>query len=106
MKRFTKTGSIGSAAFDALKRSASGEVHSVFDRIFNILIGGELVGVTQSGVSLSPINLITDIPSSKSMPSLGIRKGMKVRRVSDRVLVGEALEISLKDGVLAAENPC
>ena len=53
MKRFTKTGSIGSAAFDALRRSASGDVHSVFDRIFNILIGGELVGVARSGISKS-----------------------------------------------------
>ena len=48
----------------------------------------------------SPINLITDIPSSKSVSSPGIREGMQVRRVGNQMLVGEALEISLKDAEL------
>ncbi len=100
LERFARAAFIGPAAFDALKRSAAGEVHSVFDRTFNILISGELVGVAQSGVSRSPINLITDIPSGESMPSLGVRKGMQVRLVSDRVLVGGVLEISFKDAKL------
>ncbi len=100
MERFVRAAFIGPAAFDALKRSTAGEVHSVFDRTFNILIGDELVGVAQSGVSRSPINLITDIPSGESMSSLGVRKGMQVQKVGNRVLVGEVLEISLKDAQL------
>jgi len=95
LRRSAKAISIGPAAFGALKQSTIGEVHSVFDRTFNILIGGELVGVARSGASRSPINLITDIPPSESMPSLGVQKGMQVRRVGDRVLVGEVFEISL-----------
>ena len=100
MERFARAVFIGPSAFDTLKRSAAGEVHSVFDRTFNIIIGGELVGVAQSSISRSPINLITDIPSSESMPSLGVRKGMQVQKVGNRVRVNEVLEISLEDAQL------
>ncbi len=100
LKHSVKAISIGPAAYDALKRSVTGEVHSIFDRTFNILINGELVGVARSGVSRSPINLITDIPSSESVPSLGVCKGMQVRREGDRVLVGGVLEISLESAEL------
>lgn len=96
MKHYAKAAFIGPAAFEALKKDVTGEVHSVFERTFNILIGRELVGIARSGVSRSPINLITDIPSTESMSSFGVCKGMQVRRVSDRVLVGEVLEISLE----------
>jgi hypothetical protein len=89
-----KVTSIGDAAFDALR---AGEVHSVFERTFNILFGDELVGVARSDVTRSPINLVTDIPPSRSMSSLGILKGMPVSKIDDRLLVGEVLEISLKD---------
>ncbi len=100
MERFARAVFIGPTAFDTLKRSAAGEVHSVFDRTFNIIIGGELVGVAQSSISRSPINVITDVRPSESMPSLGVRKGMQVQKVGNRVLVGEVLEISLEDAQL------
>jgi hypothetical protein len=100
LERFARAVSIGPAAFDTLKRSAAGEVHSVFDRTFNILIGDELIGVAQSGVSRSPINLITDIPSGERMPSLGVRRGMQVQKVGNRVFVGGVLEISLEGAEL------
>jgi len=58
------------------------------------------VGVAQSGVSRSPINVITDIPPTESMPSLGVERGMRVRKVGDVVLVGEVLEISLEGAEL------
>jgi len=92
--------SIGPAASEALRGGVSGDVHSIFERAFNILIGGELVGVARSGVSRSPINLVTDIPTSESMPSLGIRKGMQVRKVGKLVLIGDVLEISLENAEL------
>jgi len=100
LKHYAKAAFIGPAAFEALKKDVTGEVHSVFERTFNILIGRELVGIARSGVSRSPINLIADIPSTESMPSLGVRKGMQVRRVGGRVLVGGALEISLEGAEL------
>jgi len=77
-----------------------GEVHSIFERAFNILISGELVGVARSGVSRSPINLVTDIPISESMSSLGIRNGMQVRKVGGLLLIGDVLEISLENAEL------
>ncbi len=72
-------------------------MHSVFERTFNILIGGELVGVARSGVTRSPINVITDISAAKSMSALDIHKGARVQISDNRVLVGDVLEISLKD---------
>jgi len=100
LERFARAVFIGPSAFDTLKRSAAGEVHSVFDRTFNIIIGGELVGVAQSSISRSPINVITDVRPSESMPSLGVRKGMQVQKVGNRVLVGGVLEISLEGAQL------
>jgi len=100
LKHYAKAAFIGPAAFEALKKDAIGEVHSVFERTFNILIEGELVGIARSGISRSPINLITDIPPSESMSSLGVCKGMRVRRVGDQVLAGEVLEISLEGAEL------
>jgi len=97
--RLARATFIAPAAFEAL-RSGTAEVHSVFDRTFNILIGGELVGVAQSSVSRNPINLITDIPASESMPVLGVSKGMRVRKVGGRLLIGEVLEISLESAEL------
>jgi len=95
LRRSAKATSIGNAAFDALK-NGDGEVHSVFERTFNILFGGELVGVARSDVTRSPINLVTDIPPNESMSSLGILVGMPVSKTDDRLLIDEALEISLK----------
>lgn len=96
MPRFVRTASIGYAAYNALKRSAAGEVHSIFDRTFNVLIGDKLIGVAQRGVSRSPINVITDVRSDESMSSLGICKGMKVLKEDNRMLVGDVLEITFE----------
>jgi len=96
--RRAKATSIGSAVFDTLK-NCDGEVHSVFERTFNILLGEELVGVARRDVARSPINLITDIQPNESMSSLGIGKGMQVK-VDDRLLIDEVLEISLKDATI------
>lgn len=98
MRRSAKATSIGSAAFNVLK-NGDGEVHSIFERTFNILFGDELVGVTRSDVTRSPINLVTDIQPNESMPSLGVGKGMQVK-VNDRLLIDEVLEISLKDATI------
>jgi len=98
LRRSAKATSIGSAAFDALK-NGDGEVHSVFERTFNILFGDELVGIARSDITRSPINLVTDIQPNESMSSLGIDKGMQVK-VNDRLLIDEVLEISLKDATI------
>jgi hypothetical protein len=83
-----------------LRRGVSGEVHSIFERAFNILVGGELVGVARSDVPRSPINLVTDIPSSESMFSLDIGRGIQVRKVGGLMLIGDVLEISLENAEL------
>jgi len=93
--RHVKVTSIGSAAHDALKRSTLGSVHSMFERTFNVLMGGELIGVGRSDVARSPTNLITDIPSSAKMSSLGIRKNDEVLTAWNSLQIGGWLEISL-----------
>jgi len=97
--RTVRAVAIGLAASKVLGTN-SGEVHSVFERTFNILIDDELVGVAQSGVSRSPINLIIEIPPSENMHSLGLKKGMQVELVEGRILVGGVLEISLEGAEL------
>ncbi len=100
MERQIKAIWIGPAVHDAIRKGISGEVHSVFERTFNVLASGELVGIARSDVARSPINVITDVRASESMPSLGVRKGIQVRTAGNRVLVGEVLEILLKDAEL------
>lgn len=87
---------IGPAARNLLKRDTTSEVHSVFERTFNIMIDGRLVGIARNDVARSPINVITDIRPSESMSSFGIHKGTQVRRRNNQVLVGDVLEISLE----------
>jgi len=104
LRRFKAT-SIGSAAFDALK-NGDGEVHSVFERTFNILLGDELVGIARSDVARSPINLITDIQPNESMSSLGIVRGMRVSKTENRLSVDGALEISLEGAEIWQPKTC
>jgi hypothetical protein len=89
--------SISSAALEALESSTVGVVHSVFERTFNILIGGALVGVVRSDISLHPVDMRTDVPPGETMPSLGVKKGMPVWVLENKLLVGDALEINLAD---------
>lgn len=96
MPRIVNATFIGLAARDLLKRDTTSEVHSIFERTFNIMIDGRLVGIARNDVARSPINMITDIRPSESMLSLGICKGTQVRGGDNRVLIGDVLEISLE----------
>jgi len=89
--------SITPAALEAVKSSTVGVVHSVFERTFNILIGGVLVGVVRSDISLHPVDMRTDVPPGETMPSLGVKKGMPVRVLESKLLVGDILEINIAD---------
>lgn len=93
--QYVKATSIGSAARDALKKRTLGSVHSVFERTFNVLMGGELIGVGRGDVARGPTNLITDIPSSTKMSSLGIRKNDEVLKAGGSLEVGGWLKILL-----------
>lgn len=95
MDRLAKATLIGASAHDALERE-SGEIHSIFERTFNILLGGKLVGIARSEVTPSPINIITDILPDENMSELGIDKEMTVRREDNRLSVDDVLEISLE----------
>jgi len=92
--------SIGQGAFVALRKKCRGEVHSLFERTFNILIDGNLVGIARSDISMSPVDVVTDIPPHVSMQTLGIERGMEIFINDDRLRVGDVLEISLSDAKL------
>lgn len=97
MAKPTRAVSISSTALGAVKSSTVGVVHSVFERTFNILIGGVLVGVVRSDISLHPVDMRTDVPPGETMPSLGVKKGMPVRVLESKLLVDDILEINLAD---------
>lgn len=93
-QRSAKAIFIGPAALKILKEGAVGEVHSVFERTFNVLIAGELAGISSKDVPKGPFNITTDIDSNTSMRSL-VRKGAKVSVAGGLLRVGNELTISL-----------
>jgi len=93
-QRYVNAIFIGPAALKILKEDAVGEVHSIFERAFNILIAGELVGISGKDVFKGPFNITTDIDSNTSMRSL-VRKDAKVSVAGNLLRVGDGLTISL-----------
>jgi len=89
--------SAGHAALEALREDSKGKIHSVFERSFNILIKNRLVGVARNDIPVSPIDLITNVPTAETMPNLGVRKGMGMKITGNRVFFGDVLEISLDE---------
>ncbi|MEW6222800.1 MAG: DUF2877 domain-containing protein [Candidatus Hadarchaeota archaeon] len=108
--RSAKAVVISKFASDLLRVPGTAEVHSVFDRTFNILVRDELVGVVRGDISPSHIDLVTDISPSETMGALGVKSGMKVQVAAGWVVVGGVLSISLKEAKLwqpptSVENP-
>lgn len=95
VQRFVKAISIGPTTLKILKEGAVGEVHSVFERAFNVLIGGELVGIARGDVSKGPFNITIDLSSDIDARSF-VRKGMRVSVAGDSLVIGEELTILLK----------
>lgn len=95
MTRLVRATLVGSFAREALGE-CSGEVFSVFERTFNILINDKLLGIAREEVAPSPINVITDISRNRKMTSLGIKEGMSVKRSEDSLIIDDILEISLE----------
>jgi hypothetical protein len=86
--------SVGSYALKILKEGAVGEVHSTFERTFNVLISGELVGIVRRDVPNGPFNIITDVEPNDSMQSL-VDKGERIRVNGDLLTFGKEFTISL-----------
>jgi hypothetical protein len=87
--------SVGSYALEILKKGAVGEVHSTFERAFNALISGELVGIARSDVPKGPFNIITDIEPSNSMQPL-VDKGERISVDENLLSFENGLALSLK----------
>ncbi|MEM3402305.1 MAG: DUF2877 domain-containing protein [Candidatus Hadarchaeales archaeon] len=85
---------ISSKLLETLARASRGEVHSVFERTFNILIGGSLIGVGRRDVSPGPFNLIVNLPSGKTMKELGIKRGMPVVVENCEIKIGDLIIIN------------
>lgn len=95
----TRANTIGYSASDALKET-SGKVHSVFDRTFNVLVEGNLIGIARKGVPANPTNVGTEILPPQKFTSLGIEKGMTVRAHNQLLSVDRIIDISLKNAVI------
>ncbi|MEM3061552.1 MAG: DUF2877 domain-containing protein [Candidatus Bathyarchaeia archaeon] len=80
--------SIGRAAHEKLKRRFEGRVHSVFRRTFNVFDGEEFINVARSDVYRNPINIVTSIPASIGITSLGIKEGMNAILEEDKLVIG------------------
>jgi len=93
-RRLINAISVGSCALKILKDGAVGEVHSTFERAFNVLISGELVGIARRDVPNDPFNIITDVEPNHSMQSL-VDKGERIRVDEDLLKFGKELTISL-----------
>jgi len=93
-RRLINAISVGSYALKILKDGAVGEVHSTFERAFNVLISGELVGIARRDVPNGPFNIITDVEPNDSMQSL-VDKGERIRVDGDLITFGKELTISL-----------
>jgi len=93
-RRLINAISVGSYALKILKDGAVGEVHSTFERTFNVLISGELVGIARRDVPNGPFNIITDIEPDDSMQSI-VDKGERIRVDGDLLKFGKGLKISL-----------
>jgi hypothetical protein len=88
--------SAGSYALKILKEGAVGEVHSTFERAFNVLISGELVGIARRDVPNGPFNIITDVEPNDSMQSL-VDKGERIKINGDSLSFDKELTISFNE---------
>ncbi len=87
---------IGSAALGVLRQGVIGEVHSIFERVFNVTtMDNMLISIAKRDVPRNPINIIVDVPSHVRMPSLSIQRGTEVSRFRDLLLIGDKLAVSL-----------
>jgi len=91
--------SVGSTAARSLEQDRVGQVHSVFTRVVNVLTSGNrLISVVGADVGNGPINIVTNLPQSTSMASIGIRKNDEVLNVDGSIVLGRnVLIISTKN---------
>jgi len=91
--------SVGPTAAKSLDQDRIGQVHSVFTRVVNVLTSGNrLISVVRADVGNGPINIVTNLPKSTSMASIGIRKNDEVLNVDGSIALGKnVLIISTKN---------
>jgi hypothetical protein len=91
--------SFGSTAARSLNQERIGQVHSVFTRVVNVLTSGNrLISVVGADVGNGPINIVTNLPRSMSMTSIGMGKNDEVLNVDGSIVLGNnVLIISTKN---------
>ncbi|MEM2192735.1 MAG: hypothetical protein QXG38_03880, partial [Candidatus Hadarchaeales archaeon] len=85
---------VSSKLFENIKGISRGKIHSVFERTFNILVGGSLIGVGRRDVSPGPFSIIVDLSSGKTMKELGIKRGMPVVVENGEIKIGDLIIIN------------
>lgn len=95
MPRVINAKFMGPTAKELLGRNITGEIHSAFERVFNIKFNDTLVGIARNDVYRSQINMITDVSTDESMTSLGVRRGVRARIGKNRIIIGSTLKVSV-----------
>lgn len=89
---------IGSAALSVLRQGVIGRVHSIFERVLNVVTTDNgLISIAKRDVSKGPFNIIIDFTSHVRLSSLGIQKEASVSRDGNQLLIGGKLAVSLKN---------
>ncbi len=83
--------SIGStAASRSLDKGRIGQVHSVFGRALNVLTSdNHLISIVRRDVGRGPFNIVTNLPQSRSMDSIGIKRDYEVSKVDELIILGK-----------------
>ncbi|MFN4133564.1 MAG: DUF2877 domain-containing protein [Candidatus Hadarchaeales archaeon] len=97
MAREIQAVTISQATMETIKSCSWGEVHSVFEKAFNILMNGRLIGVGRKDVSPGPFNMIVDLPPNKNMRELKIERGIPVAVKNGKVMIGDFITIRISD---------
>lgn len=82
-------------ALETIEKNPRGEVHSIFDRTFNILVEGKLIGIGRADVFPGPFHIIVDLPPEETMKELNIERGQPVLFEMDKIKVDESLIIHI-----------
>ena len=90
------------AASMSLGGQVMGTVQSIFRRALNILTpDNRLVSIVRSDVERGPFSIVTDLPVSVSLDSVGVEAGDEVIGARETIVVGDnALVISTRDARL------
>lgn len=90
---------LSSASFKLCLPDFQGKIHSVFQRVVNLLSGGELAALADSSLGDLPNALLVQLSDGQGFDKLGLKPGMFVFGDGHQLIVPDAGVIILLEGV-------